>query len=1209
MTSSFKDGLNLPDIADIRTPESGTHTVFSSPDGLKLKSSDGTISTVGSGVKTITAGTPNLEVNSEDPENPIISIVGDEPLEELQLKGSNNEGTSYEFFPNVAYTSGNGYEAATPAISGKLSPAAIGQETGCDRSPDGTKFWLATTSSSSGVVVVEYAFGIPFDHSTLTQTETHTLPGGWATTSAPYLLRLSSDGKKVYSSSNNYLYQWTLATAWDLSTAAYDGQSSVAFANTLYVYYASITFSDDGKTWWLMRYGQYAKVTLETAWDLTGSLAVEYVDCPQLSKYGVLKVILQEGGLKGVAICCQINALAEITLPAPYDLANATIGEKYSIPYGFQGTHRNAMLTPDGTRLSLPYYNMIGTLVMATPWDVTSSSIASVPEKFSVFPPPYKTGAFFVMPDGTAAYFLERTTNTWHRYNLATAYDASTAAYDSSYAVPSPVENMFVNVMSLSADGQWLSQGTGYLMRVYFLSTPFDLSTMSLHSSASFDGIFLTYRNGGKLSPDGMKYYLGGKDATGDCIVQFSLSTAWDVTTADRDNPFFLRMASATTFGVSGFAFSYDGSVLWLYRNSSDQPQWTLSTPWDISTATVTAATGYNYFVNGTPPVYNSTGSVALVANHNSINTYAFATVNAMPATNSASFSLPGRAPMPIAAIHKSQPSQNISRTSIPGDQYIYVSFFERNHYTTTIRQYLAANAHSLYGATDTGKSWVMTGFDGGNAFGDIVSTRTSYDGTRFFMAFSTGYIQSCTLETPFDISTATEFKVWYYYGGDIAFAGMQTGYSLATEGLSMYVALAPTGPSYDTLTVLTFSLSTAWDVSTASSSPTATTTRLAPNFYRGTFPDGLNGGISSIPVFYSTTGGEIRYSNGSASYVVGAVSSDSSTDNYPVLCASIMWNGGEKWPEIITTAQSWSGSSGGGIYFRELANSRFSGTGSLNSRRVGIGESFEFSALAYSGSPSSTASPVSAPELAEFGITSQGKTVVNKDMGSSSLYAEGAYSGKFTRIDDSWYDLDLYNGQLGSGVESFPYFPAKTVQNVLMNQSTSINSFAIAGANFNDYSYLISFRFLPSTTSTAGLYFNPSVNASGATYRWQSNLDGTKTTGTSAAATLFTGIPTQSSTAPNAIHGRVWIRSASSSIATSGSMRMIRWDAQTFGISGSNEAVCTASGSVWTPWASGTTVIPFTVRFSGSNATTGLTGSIGCVVYQYNNNLAFNAS
>lgn len=76
MTSSFKDGLNLPDIADIRTPESGTHTVFSSPDGLKLKSSDGTISTVGSGVKTITAGTPNLEVNSEDPENPVISASG-----------------------------------------------------------------------------------------------------------------------------------------------------------------------------------------------------------------------------------------------------------------------------------------------------------------------------------------------------------------------------------------------------------------------------------------------------------------------------------------------------------------------------------------------------------------------------------------------------------------------------------------------------------------------------------------------------------------------------------------------------------------------------------------------------------------------------------------------------------------------------------------------------------------------------------------------------------------------------------------------------------------------------------------------------------------------------------------------------------------------------------------------------------------------------
>jgi hypothetical protein len=105
---------------------------------------------------------------------------------------------------------------------------------------------------------------------------------------------------------------------------------------------------------------------------------------------------------------------------------------------------------------------------------------------------------------------------------------------------------------------------------------------------------------------DGTKFYECFYINTRAYIRQYSLSTAWDLSTETVDytrdlTTEFTNLQSLTW----GFCMSYDGTVAWHQRqNSSIRAQvWTLSTPHDFSTATYvgTPGGGYNldYLVAG----------------------------------------------------------------------------------------------------------------------------------------------------------------------------------------------------------------------------------------------------------------------------------------------------------------------------------------------------------------------------------------------------------------------------------------------------------------------------------------------------------------------------------------------------------------------------------------------------------------------------------
>lgn len=142
--------------------------------------------------------------------------------------------------------------------------------------------------------------------------------------------------------------------------------------------------------------------------------------------------------------------------------------------------------------------------------------------------------SLFFKPDGTKMYLLGAQNDTVYQYTLSTAWDLASVAYDS---------------VSLSVNSQD--------------PTP--------------KGLF--------LKPDGTKMYVCGQ--TTDSVHQYTLSTAWDLSTATYDSVSFSVNAQAT--GVEGVYFKTDGTEMYVVCQLTDRVyQYTLSTAWDLSTASYT---------------------------------------------------------------------------------------------------------------------------------------------------------------------------------------------------------------------------------------------------------------------------------------------------------------------------------------------------------------------------------------------------------------------------------------------------------------------------------------------------------------------------------------------------------------------------------------------------------------------------------------------
>ena len=392
--------------------------------------------------------------------------------------------------------------------------------------PDGTKMF---TVGYSGDEINEFDLTTAWDLSTASASETFDIS---SEDTSPSGFTFKTDGTVMYVSgtSNDKIFQYTLSTAWDITTASYANKS---FSYTSQMTNAgSVAFKSDGTKMFLHRIDDMYEYTLSTAWDVsTASFSQSETNFTQ--------------------------------------------------PHG--GSSSYAVWKDDGTKFWYHDSNkgVIFQRTFTTAWDVsTVEDIPAYTSKFFAMPSGTDNpqGLFF-KSDGSKMYVLDATDDDVSEFDLSTDWDIDTASFNQKYS--------FASVTGVSYGLHFKSDGTKmYILsldndRVYqfALSTAWDVSTASSDGSKLLSGenLYLRYMT---FKPDGTKMYITG--AQGDEINEYDLSTAWDVTTATHND------VKSEYYLEGSPAFKPDGlkliTVMGIGSGRNLIQEYPLTTAWDVTT-------------------------------------------------------------------------------------------------------------------------------------------------------------------------------------------------------------------------------------------------------------------------------------------------------------------------------------------------------------------------------------------------------------------------------------------------------------------------------------------------------------------------------------------------------------------------------------------------------------------------------------------------
>ena len=155
--------------------------------------------------------------------------------------------------------------------------------------------------------------------------------------------------------------------------------------------------------------------------------------------------------------------------------------------------------------------------------------------------------------------------------------DLGSGSYDSKeYSVAR-------NDISMKADGtKWIGKTLAGVFYSYSMSTAFDITTSSQTSTIDLGSDTGSSAQGLHVKPDGTKFYV--IDLTNTRVLQFAMSSAWDVSTASYESKLF--NLSSQESSPRDITFSEDGTKMYAVGIGSDAVfQYTLSSAWDVSTA------------------------------------------------------------------------------------------------------------------------------------------------------------------------------------------------------------------------------------------------------------------------------------------------------------------------------------------------------------------------------------------------------------------------------------------------------------------------------------------------------------------------------------------------------------------------------------------------------------------------------------------------
>lgn len=440
------------------------------------------------------------------------------------------------------------------------------------------KLSLSLSSGTNGRGVVFKADGTAFFYLDNNIIKSYTLSTAWDLYTASYnssnTLNVSSnltnsnnsvslnwkpDGTKVYvaesdGNSDNFIHQWSLSSAWNLTTAGYN-YSSPHFDSSIGYFSGRVkgfNFKTDGTEIYTTHNNnmRIAAWPLSTAWNVNtrGSRSTypryyEIVDTFDANGSNVQWK--SDGSVYYVVFGRQTNTISQFETSSAWTLATGytqSPGDEsdyvdYHATYasgaqGYRlgGTYTSYFFTNNGTYLYTFEQSEIYRWTLSTPYDFkNASSVQS-----QSFWPNLKACTDFKMNAAGTRYLIGSAwSNNVREFETSVAYDITASNVTSTRDLdltagggPSSPQGAFI-----SHDGEHIYAISGVTIYQWDLACPFNVSTATFIRSTSLPAGSSEYRHPFKFSPDGTKLYTFKRGDSESTIYEFNVGTAFQINT------------------------------------------------------------------------------------------------------------------------------------------------------------------------------------------------------------------------------------------------------------------------------------------------------------------------------------------------------------------------------------------------------------------------------------------------------------------------------------------------------------------------------------------------------------------------------------------------------------------------------------------------------------------------------------------------------
>jgi DNA-binding beta-propeller fold protein YncE len=407
------------------------------------------------------------------------------------------------------------------------------------------------------------------------------------------------DGTKMYiiGFGSDRIKEFTLDPAWNLASAVFSVQSA-AFPNNP----EGIWFSADGGLLFKTDSGtdNVSSFELNPAWDINARTPLQTLSVVANSTQP-RDLFVSPDGLRLSVINDNPGKVVQYNMTTAFDLSTATFDREisvvaqgnapqgvfwkydgvklyvgngqdvdqyrvgtYGLPIGTaQPTPTGVFFRPDGFRLYTvgQTNDRVNQWHMSVPWDI--STAVQVDFFYVGSQETAPTGLSF-RPDGTKMYVIGTTGDDVNEYDLASAWNVSTAVYLQTFSVATE-ENAPKDVKFGKDGTKMYVIGNADTIFEYDVLTAWDVSTAVLSANSLSVLAEDTNPHAFVFRTDGKRLFVAGRQ--GRAVLQYRLTEAWNVGSAIFDKEFVLPVFLTGCFGMD---FSSDGLSMYIVNQNDD---------------------------------------------------------------------------------------------------------------------------------------------------------------------------------------------------------------------------------------------------------------------------------------------------------------------------------------------------------------------------------------------------------------------------------------------------------------------------------------------------------------------------------------------------------------------------------------------------------------------------------------------------------------